>query len=165
MRSRIFLNMILLVLISSVLIGAITIYQYKDQNEVYHQDRLERKEDQIIQSIQYLLKKTTYPPTTENLGHIFREDIYEIADVQDKNFNIYDLDGELIKSSRPKFEKDSISNCLDAEVLNRLEESPNKRYVEENSLAGDRYKASYSYITDPKFKPIGILNVPGAPQT
>ncbi len=152
--------MILLVLISSILIGGITVYQYREQNEDYHQERLERKEAQVIQSIQYVLKKTTYPPTTENLGHIFREEIYEIADVQNKNFNIYDLEGQLIKSSRPKFENDSLSNCLDPEVLNKLELSSNKRYVEENSLAGDKYQASYSYITDPKFKPIGILNLP-----
>ncbi len=160
LRSRIFVSMILLVLISSILIAAITVYQYQEQAQDYHQDRLERKEEQIKQSINYTLRKTTYPPETENLGLIFKEGIYEIADVQNANFNIYDLDGELIKSSRPKFERDSISNCLDAEILNRLSTSVNKRYVENNSAAGDKYQASYTYILDPKFKPIGILNLP-----
>ena len=152
--------MILLVLIASILIAAITVYQYREQTKDYHEDRLERKEGQIKQSISYTLQKTTYPVTTENLGLIFFEEIYHIADVQNVNFNIYDLEGELIKSSRPKFEEDSISNCLDAEVLNRLEASPEKRYVEENSAAGDKYQASYTYISDNKFKPIGILNLP-----
>ncbi len=160
LRSRIFISMILLVLIASVLIAGITVYQYHEQNRDYHDNRLERKEDQIKQSINYTLKKTTYPPTTENLEYIFKDEIYEIADVQNVNFNIYDLDGELIKSSRPKFENDSISNCLDAEILNNLAQSARNRYVEENSAAGDRYQASYTYITDAKFKPIGILNLP-----
>jgi signal transduction histidine kinase len=152
--------MILLVVIASVLIAGITVYQYREQSQDYHDDRLERKEEQLKQSISYTIKKTTYPATTENLEYIFKNEIYEIADVQNVNFNIYDLEGQLIKSSRPKFESDSLSNCLSAEVLNNLAMSGNKRYVEENSAAGDKYQASYTYITDGKFKPIGILNLP-----
>lgn len=152
--------MILLVLIASILIAAITVYQYREQTRDYHEDRLERKEGQIKHSISYTLQKTTYPVATENLGLIFLDEIYQIADVQNVNFNIYDLEGELIKSSRPRFEEDSISNCLDSEVLNRLEASVAKRYVEENSAEGDKYQASYTYINDNKFKPIGILNLP-----
>ncbi len=152
--------MILLVVIASVLISGVTIYQYREQLDDYHDIRLERKEEQIKQSINYVLKKTTYPQTTENLPLIFKDEIYEIADVQNVYFNIYDLEGGLIRSSRPKFEMDSIANCLDAEVLNNLGASLNRRYVEENTTAGDKYKASYTYINDTKFKPIGILNLP-----
>ncbi len=152
--------MILLVLTASVLIAAVTIYQYREQSKDYHQDRLERKQEQVKQSINYTLQKTTYPVATENLELIFKDEIYQIADVQNVNFNIYDLQGQLIKSSRPKFENDSISVCLDAEVLNRLASSATKSYIEEKATAGDKYQASYSYITDHKFKPIGILNLP-----
>ncbi|WP_299431164.1 ATP-binding protein [uncultured Maribacter sp.] len=152
--------MILLVLIASVLIAGITIYQYREQSKDYHEVRLERKEQQLKQSVNYTLQRTTYPITTENLANIFKEEIYQIADVQNVNFNIYDLEGGLIKSSRPKFEQDSISNCLDAHILNKLDISIDKRFVEENSAAGDKYQASYTYITDYQFKPIGILNLP-----
>jgi two-component system nitrogen regulation sensor histidine kinase NtrY len=152
--------MILLVLIASVLIAGVTIYQYREQSKDYHSDRLERKEEQIKQSIVYTIQKTTYPVTTEYLEFIFMDEIYQIADVQNVNFNIYDLEGQLIKSSRPTFERDSISNCLSAEVLNNLEASVDERYVEEKSTAGDKYQASYTYITDTRFKPVGILNLP-----
>lgn len=160
LRSRIFVTMILLVLIASVLIAGVTLFQYKEQSKDYHKDRLARKEAQIKQSINYALQETTYPVTTENLGHIFKFEIYRIADVQNVNFNIYDLEGELIRSSRPQFTVDSLSMCLDAEILNRLSASSDKRYVEDNVAAGDKYLASYTYILDPKFKPIGILNLP-----
>ncbi len=152
--------MILLVVIASVLIAAVTIYQYREQSNDYHENRLERKEEQILQSISYVLKETTFPTTPDNLEFIFNDEIYKIADVQNVNFNIYDLEGTLVKSSRPSFEADSISNCLDAEVLNNLLESPNKRYVEEKAVAGDNYQASYVYINDLQFKPIGIMNLP-----
>ena len=160
LRSRIFISMIFWVVIAFVLIAAVTIYQYSEQNRDYHAERMERKEEQIKQSIDLALQKTTFPVTTENLGHIFRDEIYEIALVQNINFNIYDLQGQLIKSSRPKFEVDSISTCLDAEVLNNLASSPNKRYVEQKSAAGYSYQASYTYISDKRFKNVGILNLP-----
>lgn len=152
--------MILLVLIASVLILGITIYQFREINADYHQNRMERKEEQIRQSIDLTIAKTTYPVSEENLGLIFMNDIYEIAVVQNMNFNLYNLDGDLIKSSRPKFENDSISICIEPEILNTLEASVDKRYVVENAAAGDTYQSSYTYIHDRKFKPIGILNLP-----
>ncbi|WP_097044499.1 sensor histidine kinase [Flagellimonas pacifica] len=152
--------MILLVVIASVLIAGVTIYQYREQSKDYHENRLERKEEQILQSISYALRETTYPVNTENLELIFMDEIYKIADVQNVPFNIYDLDGGLIKSSRPAFEADSISNCLDAEILNNLKIAANKRHIEKKTAAGDNYQASYTYINDLKFKPIGIVNLP-----
>ena len=149
--------MILLVLIASVLIAGVTLYQYQEQSNDYHENRLERKEKQILQSINYVLRETTFEPTTENLEHIFRDEIFKISDVQNVNFNIYDLEGTLIKSSKPAFEADSVANCLDAAVLNNLLASTKKRYVEEKTSAGDNYQASYNYLTDDKFKAIGIM--------
>ncbi len=160
LRSRIFIGMILLVIIASVLIAGVTVYQYREQSKDYHRNRLERKEAQIVQSIEYTLKATTYPVSTDNLALIFKDEIYRIADVQNVNFNIYDLKGQLIKSSRPKFNYDSISAQLDSEIIRKLSASADKRYVEQNAAVGDKYQDSYRYITDIRFKPIGILNVP-----
>ncbi|HMB63903.1 MAG TPA: HAMP domain-containing sensor histidine kinase [Eudoraea sp.] len=159
LRSRIFITMILLVVIASVLIAGVSILQYREQNKDYHQDKLLRKEAQIKQSIEYTLIGTTYPLTTEFLGLIFKDAIYQIANIQNVNFNIYDLEGLLIKSSRPQLNNDSISLRLDPEVLDLLSGNPDKRYVEENSAAGDDFQASYTYINDNKYKPIGILNI------
>ncbi len=152
--------MIVLVIISSVLIAGVTFYQYREQTKDYHKLRLAKKEDQVKQSVNFALKKTTYPQTTAYLGLIFKDEIYQISDVLSAPFNLYDLDGNLIKSSRPQFEIDLSSNCLDVNILNQLEFSAEKRYVERNSTVGDQYQASYTFITDKKFKPIGILGMP-----
>lgn len=47
LRLRIFITMIFLVLIAFILIAVVTIYQYKEQSIDYHEERLERKEEQI----------------------------------------------------------------------------------------------------------------------
>ncbi|SFU27023.1 HAMP domain-containing protein [Pustulibacterium marinum] len=152
--------MITLVIIACLLIALVTIFQYKEQAKDYHNARLENKEEQIMLSIDYVLKGTTYEVTTENLQYIFKDAIYEIADIQNVNFNIYDLGGELIKSSRPQLDYDPYSSYLNSEVLNNLYNSPDKRYVMYQHAAGNSYQSLYVYITDARFKPIGILNIP-----
>lgn len=152
--------MILLVLIASVLIAGVTVHQYREQSRDYHEDRLGRKEQQIKQAITFALQRTTYPITTENLALIFRDEIYRIAIIENANFNIYDLEGRLIKSSRPQFDSDSVSVRLEPHILDSLKNSIDKRYVEAHEATRDKYQASYSYITNSHFKPIGILNVP-----
>ena len=160
LRSRIFLYMILLVVVASILIAAVTIYQFNEQSKDYHEQRLERKEAQLLSSINYVLRQTTWPRDTENLGLIFKDKIYEIADNLNVEFNMYDLEGTLVKSSKPSFENDSISKCISANILSELNHSFDKRHVEQNAVLGGDYRSSYTVFTDSKAKPLGILNVP-----
>ena len=67
LSTRIFISMTVLVLLASVLIAAVTIYQYKEESEDYHRERLERKEDRIKVAINNVLKSTTYPINEENI--------------------------------------------------------------------------------------------------
>jgi len=152
--------MILLVLVASVLIAAVTLYQYNEQSKDYHKQRLERKEAQLLSSINYVIRGTTWPRETEYLDLIFKDKIYEIADNLNVEFNIYDLGGTLVKSSKPSFEKDTLVTCMSTEVLNNIMNSVDKRYVETNEILGGDYRTSYTIFTDFKSKPLGILNVP-----
>lgn len=152
--------MILLVVVASILIAAVTIYQYNEQSRDYHEQRLERKEAQLLSSINYVLRQTTYPITTANLGLIFKDKIYEIANIQKVEFNLYDLEGTLIKSSKPSFENDSITRCITADILNALNQSIDKSYVESNVQLGGDFRSSYNIFSDSKAKPLGILNLP-----
>ena len=160
LRSRIFIYMILLVVVASVLIAAVTIYQYHEQSRDYHELRLEKKEAQLLASIDYVLQQTTYEVATENLDLIFKEKIYEIANIQNIQFNLYDLQGTLLKSSKPTFENDTLNRCVNTEILNNLFESIDKRHVEESEQLGGNFRTSYVVFTDFKSKPLGILHVP-----
>ncbi|MBE9489175.1 MAG: GHKL domain-containing protein [Bacteroidetes bacterium] len=152
--------MILLVVVASILIAAVTIYQYNEQSKDYHKQRLERKERQLLASINNVLRQTTYPVSTENLDLIFKDKIYEIANILSVGFNLYDLEGTLIKSSTPSFQSDSLTKCVSSDVLNKLTQSEEKHYVEQNVQLGGDYRSSYIIFSDSKAKPLGILNVP-----
>jgi len=160
LSSRIFIYMIMLVVVASILIAGVTIYQYSEQSQDYHRLRLERKEVQLISSINYVLKETTWEVKTENLPLIFKDKIYEIANIHNVNFNLYDLNGNLIKMSKPNFEYNSIETQLTPEILNKLNQSVSKRFVEKIKRFGEDYRSSYLIFSDNNAKPLGVLNVP-----
>ncbi len=160
LRTRIFLSMLLLVLGTSVLIAIVTIYQYRKEAEDYHRDRLLRKEAAIRENINYVLKTTTYPEETNQIPLIFKDKIYEIKDIHSLEIFLYDLNGNLLKSSKPSFFKDSASPKMPEYALESLQNSPTKSYIKEFVEDGQKYQSSYTYITDSYFKPLAILNLP-----
>jgi signal transduction histidine kinase len=162
LSTRIFISMILLVLGASILIVGITVYQYKQEAENYHRERLERKEQAITENIKFILASTTFLVNTENMDIILRErdKIHEVAQVHEMQINVYDLQGELLIKSDQSFFRDTTDNQLDRHILRKLELSENKRYIEKNEINGQKFQSSYTYITDGKFKPLAILYLP-----
>ncbi|RIA08297.1 phospho-acceptor domain-containing protein [Flavobacteriaceae bacterium MAR_2010_72] len=162
LRVRIFIAMLLLVLIASVLIAVVTVFQYNEEAQDYHADRLDRKEAAIHEHIDFVLRgrQNTYEVKTENIPLIFKEKIYEIAAIHELQINLYDLEGSLLKTSRATISNDTIAKCIDAEVLNALSNNAERRHVVKNTENGETFLSSYTYITDEKFKPLAILNLP-----
>ena len=160
LRIRIFLSMIILVLLASVLIAAVTIYQYKEQTNEYNKGRLDRKEESVKAAMNYWLNSgNTFPLETKNLPFIFKDKIYEISDIENLEINIYNLKGNLVKSSHSGFVKSDASIELSDTVLNSIANNFKHRFINTKTLKGKSFQSSYSYITDNKFKPIGILNL------
>ena len=153
--------MILLVLLASILIAIVTVFQYREETREYHKERLDRKERAIKRNLDFVIRETTYEVKTEKIPLIFKDKIYEIADVHNLQVNLYDLEGSLLISSKASISNDTTATqCLNPEILNHLSNTAERRYVEKNFESGIVYQSSYSYITDQKFKPLAILNLP-----
>jgi nitrogen fixation/metabolism regulation signal transduction histidine kinase len=152
--------MILLVLLASILILVVTVYQYDEQTQDYNVQRFERKEATTKQTIELELKnKTTYPVNTENLSKIFQERIFEISSINKMNISMYDLQGNLLKSSiASAFEKID-SKPISENILNELAQNSNHKIFKTREENGIGYQSSFSFIHDPKFKRIGILEL------
>ena len=164
LRNRIFLSMILLVLLASILILVVTIFQYDEQTQDYNIKRFERKESTTKKHIELELAKTTYPVDTEYLSAIFRNSINEISSINRLNISVFDLKGNLLKSSTENaFEKLKIKP-LSNEILSKLAKNSSHRVMKnivnvdenDNDLT---YQTSYTYLKDSKFKRIGILEL------
>jgi len=161
LRTRIFLAMIMLVVIASILIALVAVYQYNEQTKDYHKGRLERKENAIKTSIDIeLQRRTTYPVEEQYLSLIFKDKIYDISDINQLDILIFSLDGKLLLNTSSNFTKDSTNYDLSKNILIKIEDSPDHRIVTENETKGGiKFQSSYTYINDNKFKPIGILHL------
>ena len=162
LRTRIFLSMILLVLLASFLVAVVAINQYNEQSTDYHKGRLERKEQNIKTHLSRVLngKQNTWEVKTENIPLIFKEEIYNIADIHKLQINLYDLDGTLLISSKAGLQNKLADQCIDAEILNTVSNTAEHKHVDIHQENGETFQSSYTYITDQKSKPIAILNLP-----
>ena len=152
--------MILLVLLASILILVVTVYQYDEQTKDYNIQRFERKEATTKQTIELELKnKTTYSVNTKNLPKIFQERIFEISSINKMNISMYDLKGNLLKSSiASAFEKIDRKPIRD-NLLYELAQNSNHKIFKARVENGIGYQSSFSFIHDTKFKRIGILEL------
>ncbi|MEQ3657124.1 MAG: ATP-binding protein [Dokdonia sp.] len=149
--------MLLLVVSTFALIAGVTFYQYKEQVKDYNEDRLERKEASIQITIDFVLRSTSYELITEKLPFIFKDEIFEIAKVQGENLTIFDLDGKPLISSTESLVGQGPKPIPD-QILDKLENAVEKRFVDQ--IDGEiSQQLSYSYINDPSFKPLGILQI------
>jgi hypothetical protein len=123
--------MILLVLLASVLIITVTIYQYEEQTEDYNVSRFGRKEETLHKEIEIQLnQRTTFAVNTKNLPNIFQKSIYEIAFIHNLEITMYDLEGKLLKTSIPFGLKDVAPKNLSPQKVAELEAATKGRVFE-----------------------------------
>ena len=154
-RFRIFLAMTFLVIIAFGGIAILTIPQYEEQSNKYHEQRLERKKSQLQRSISYVFQNIPSALNQTQLDSVFKEKIFQIADVQNVNFSIYNLDGSLLNSTLI-----SAENKINNLVLLKLRNSEELSIIQKTSIDNVQYRSSYSFILDNSSNPIWILNLP-----
>jgi len=160
LRIRLFLAMIILVIIASVLIVVVAVNQYTEQGKDYNEARLERKGNAIKKNVDYVLERTTYEVSTKKIPAIFKSKINELSEIHGLPLNIYDLDGNILISSKGFFTKKNMPKKLSDAILEDIANSSEKKVVYRKKYDDYTKHAFYLYLTDDKFKPIGILNIP-----
>ena len=155
LRARIFTALISLVVIASFLIALVTIYQYREQSNQYHELRLERKEAQLQTRIEYILSQSPFPNSEQFLDSIFGEVVFQIADEQNVNFKIFNTDGKLITNTQLPTNDEDVSISSGTLVL--LHQNPSKNFVEIS--ADGQNRSAYSFIKNETGEAIGILNL------
>jgi len=155
-RFRIFVAMTSLVIIAFGGIAVLTIPQYKEQSNKYHEQRLERKKSQLQRSISYVFQETSFELNPNEIDSVFKEKIFQIADVQNVNFSIYSLDGKLLNSTI----RQSVNNKINDSVLIKLNESKEQSIIQKTTIGEVQYRSSYSLVLDNFSNPIWILNLP-----
>lgn len=162
LRIRLFVAMVLLIVLACIVIASITILRFKQEAQDYHSSKLKRKELAIKQHIDFILRRTTYPISAKNLPLILKEKgkIFELSEVHQMPINFYDLEGNLLIKSNQSFVRDTIPQGIPSIVISQINATADKRFLVQYDKEGERFQSAYSYITDQKFKPLAILNLP-----
>ena len=173
LRTRIFFAMILLVFVSFLLIGITTSFQITENSLYYHELRLDRKEAQLQRAFKILFNEKSKQPDNQ-LSYLFnrrpdlginistvldeelKQEIFNISDVQNIDFTLYDLDGSLVGSTV----NEGFSSTLDKNLIEDLSNSKDLNIVQKNEFEDQLYRSSFSYIMDINNRPIWILNLP-----
>lgn len=152
--------MILLIFLATVLIINLTIYQFDEQTKDYNVSRFGRKEETLKKEIAIqLYQRATLPVTTQNLAIIFKNSIYEMAFIHNLEISLFDLQGQLLKTSVPFGFKDSIPDNLTISLVSKLKLNPDRRIFEIIENKNNNIENSYTYILDSIGNEIGILKL------
>lgn len=162
LRTRIFLAMLSLVIITSILVVIVTMRQYQLETQTFHRQRLIRTEKHLKIAIYNTLRSSTYPINSMNVPLIFRERsrIYHIAQEHSLPLNIYSLEGKLLLQSNVSITGTTTLDWIPQMILDTLPRSLNKRYLESIHKGDEEYLSSYTYINDIRGKPLAILHIP-----
>ncbi len=124
--------------------ATITIYHFKNENQRYHTQRLERKENKLLTHINLIIAENKDINTDIDRIELIERKIQELQVVHNLKIHIFKINGEYLSSSSP--EKQNIKN-LDDSILVKL----NKKnfFIEElesYSFWKQANLRSYSYI-------------------
>ncbi len=146
--------MMVFIIVESIMIGGVTLYQFNKKNSEYHKGRLERKESNLLLDIKYEIKKSG----VSNLESLSNESVIQIGDVHNLDYELYTLDGILIKSSTAITGIKGTTK-LDDQVINYFKSKKPFRLVEdvENS---SYFKSSYNIVTNFDNQHLGIIYIP-----
>ncbi|MGB0175589.1 MAG: ATP-binding protein [Owenweeksia sp.] len=160
LRARIFMSMILIILVSFFITGAIYFQHFKKENELYHQERLKRKEYAINESINYFLRDQTIGADTDSIVKLFDTKICELANINSLDINIYSLSGDILISSNPELHENHIvPENLGRTMLSAIAQKPEELLVKRKTDTME-YLSTYDYLFNAANERIAIINLP-----
>lgn len=159
LKKRIFFSMIVMVIVASVMIAVVSVYQYREQNSDYHLKRLERKEAAIRVALEYQIKKSTPLKHSIKIDSVLKSCVEELSDIHDSEILFYSLEGNLISASKSN-SHDLHHQNLTKPLLQKLASSPNHRVLNRFNKEGIDVQALYFYIYDNLHNPVAIFHLP-----
>lgn len=148
-----------MILIAFIVTFVISIVNYNNQNQLFNDQRLFKKEEAVINSMSYYMMRHQNVIKPDSVAEFFSDKICELSDVHDMFIALFDLKGRyLISSGFEKMDSIGIPDQINYSILKQLS-TGNQRAVIDRDFQHERYSLAYWYFYDSKNKPIGITNV------
>lgn len=150
--------MLALIVLSLVVIGVTTILYFNNQNELYHKDRLQRKEKTVLMSLGYFFKDAENEDEINGVSKIFEDEITKLADINGVEVNIFSMAGQILMSSDYDYaDPDFYKTTIPEDILTNLWSTQKRQIVELDEANVSTYSLIYG---KDDFTPIAIVNIP-----
>ncbi len=158
LRTRIYISMLALIVLSLVVIGVTTILYFNNQNEVYHKDRLQRKEKTVLMSLGYFFKDAENEDEINGVSKVFEDEITKLADINGVEVNIFSMAGQILMSSDYDYaDPDFYKTTIDESTLTKLWSTQRRQVVQLDEDNVSTYSLIYG---KDNYTPIAIVNIP-----
>ena len=159
LRFKIQLAIISVVLISLLFVAAGTIYYNIKEYQNRHQVDLQEKMNSISGEMGSRLNSVS--SITPVLRQWLFEELYNLSNIFRTDINIYDVNGELMATSRPEiFRKGITSERMNATAFYELSERYQLNYFQPEKIGNLSYLSAYEPIMNNKGDYLGYLNLP-----
>lgn len=158
LRTRIYISMLALIIISLIVIGITTFVHFQNQNEKYHKERLIEKQKTVLMSLSYFFRDTETGEELNGISKDFEEEITKLADINGVEINIFSVAGEILTSSNydyanPDFYKTRVPDA----ILQKLWSTHN---AQTKDIDNDRVSSYALLYGRDALTPIAIVNIP-----
>lgn len=153
-------------LLTFIIVAIVIISLFKNRFNKTNKERLSRTMSILIADVQNKISTNAvfddivkiYEP---GANEALKETIFQMSEIHNVDFNIYDLDGSLKLSSQPLIEaKGILSNKMDPYSFYYLKRKSSAQFVQQEKMGSFEYLSMYVPIRDESGKAYGYLNIP-----
>lgn len=160
LRTRLFLAMVLLVLTTCLMILGATYFQYGTESESYNQFRMERKEQQLLSQINYLVSKNDLKFSSQEKWMSFKDDLEAVRTILNVDYSVFDLEGNPLYVNFLPLKIIANNYTLNNLTLLGIKQNNSNRFVENNIDEIGKFQSSYRYLQDASGFEYAILFFP-----
>ncbi len=158
-KTRVQLSLLFTIIISITIMGVVT-YQYISNLNTSQQEEILSKNLHAIQQV--IIKKVGTQAIAKSVHQDdFVQAFQQVADLYQRDINLYALNGDLLLSTRPMLTQSGITaNCMNPSAYISLSLDAQSEIINKEKVGNLNYLSAYTPIRNSNSEIIGYLNLP-----
>ena len=158
-KTRVQLSLLFTIMISITIMGVVT-YQYISNLNTSQQEEILSKNLHAIQQV--IIKKVGKQAIAKSVHQDdFVQAFQQVADLYQRDINLYALNGDLLLSTRPMLTQSGITaNCMNPSAYISLSLDAQSEIINKEQVGNLNYLSAYTPIRNTNSEVIAYLNLP-----
>lgn len=159
LKQKIQIAFVSVMLVSMILMAVgIVLYNVRDY-QIKHKEDLNDKLQSVLSE---LSTQVTELDSLDDYLQVLREsELFRLSDIFSTDINLYDLDGNLLASSRPEiFRKGLLSEKMNPIAFTQLAERDQLKFMQPEKIGNMEYLSAYIPLINARGKELAYINLP-----